>query len=173
MISISKVKKYCCEDISLIENYDKAITDNTQTWECHHRRETIYSSKDLIEIEEYYKRPAIELIFLTKAEHKALHNTLFFKGRTPWNKGKKLSEETKKKISEKISELQKGKKHSEETKKKISESHKGKILSEEHKRKLSESHKGKKFSEETKQKMSEATKRYYEKLRQLKTNSDK
>ena len=30
---ISKVvKRYCCEDISLIENYDKAVADNTQIW---------------------------------------------------------------------------------------------------------------------------------------------
>ena len=36
MISES-YKKYCCEDPSLIENYDKAIADTTQTWEIHHR----------------------------------------------------------------------------------------------------------------------------------------
>lgn len=106
MIDIKRLKRYCKDDISLIENYDKAIADKTQTWECHHRRETIYSAKDLIEIGEYYKRPAIELILLTKAEHTSLH----FKGRkqtknqiqkrTNSHKGTKRSEETKCKMAE-------------------------------------------------------------------------
>lgn len=30
-------KLWCCEDISKIENYDKAIADKTQTWVCHHK----------------------------------------------------------------------------------------------------------------------------------------
>ena len=96
------------------------------------------------------------------------------------NKGKKFSEETKRKISEKtrgkkrseetkrkISEAKKGKNnpmfgktHSEEVCKKLSESHKGKHPSEETRRKLSESHKGKPhpISEETKKKISEKMK---------------
>ena len=61
------------------------------------------------------------------------------KGHVTWIKGKKLSEETK----QKISESHKGKKLSEETKQKMSESHKGIKLSEEHKKKLSEANKGK------------------------------
>ena len=73
MINLKNVKKFCKDDFSLIENYDKAIADNTQTWVCHHRRETIYSAKELIEIGEYYNRPACELIFLTKTEHRRLH----------------------------------------------------------------------------------------------------
>jgi len=64
--------------------------------------------------------------------------------------GRKVSEETKRKLSA----AQKGKKLSEETKRKISEVHKGKKLSEETKRKISESHKGKKHTEESKRKMS-------------------
>ena len=89
-------------------------------------------------------------------------------------KGKKLSEETKKKMSEakkniseetkkKLSEAHKGKKFSEETKKKMREAKKN--ISEETKKKMSEANKGKpawnkgkKFSEETKKKMSEAKK---------------
>ena len=72
------------------------------------------------------------------------------------NKGKKRSDETRRKLSEahkgnrpseetrqKMSETRKGKKHSEEWAKKISEAQKGRKLSEEHRRKLSESHKGK------------------------------
>ena len=69
MICEETAKKYCCEDLSLIENYELAINDTTQTWHCHHRRESIYSAKDLIEIGEYWKRSAAELIFLAPTEH--------------------------------------------------------------------------------------------------------
>ena len=89
MIDKKRAIKYCKNDISLIENYDKAIADETQVWHCHHRRETIYSRSGLIEIGEYYNRPACELIFLTKSEHMRLHNL-----------GKNVSEDTRKKISE-------------------------------------------------------------------------
>ena len=78
MINFKKAKSYCREDISLIENYDKAMADNTQTWECHHRDEykvlpsgmvVIRSCQELMENDRYYKCPANELIFLTKEEH--------------------------------------------------------------------------------------------------------
>ena len=120
MISKKIAKRYCKDDISLIENYDKAIADDTQTWQCHHRRETIYSAKELIDIGEYYNRPACELIFLTKTEHMRLHKTgennpRF--GKPAWNNGKHLSEETR----QKLSEANKGKHHSAETCKKIAE----------------------------------------------------
>ena len=88
----------------MIENYDKAVADTTQTWDCHHRRETIFSRKDLIEIGEYYNRPACELIFLTPTDHQILHNL-----------GKCSSAETRKKISEAKKNM------SDETKRKISE----------------------------------------------------
>ena len=41
MINEKNAKRFCNEDISLIENYDKAIVDNTQTWHCHHRAEIL------------------------------------------------------------------------------------------------------------------------------------
>lgn len=88
MISEKNAKLYCKEDISLIENYEEAVNDNERKWDCHHRRESIYTAEGLIEIGEYYHRPAIELIFLTKSEHLSLHH-----------KGKHLSEETKRKLS--------------------------------------------------------------------------
>ena len=76
-------------------------------------------------------------------------------------KGKRLSEEHKKKISK----TSKGKHHSDESKKKISEAMKGKHNSSEHNRKISEAHKGKPgpnkgkhLSEEVKKKLSEAKK---------------
>ena len=78
MVNFKKAKSYCKEDISLIENYDKAMQDNTQTWECHHRDEykvlpsgiiVIRTAQELIENGRYYKCPANELIFLTREEH--------------------------------------------------------------------------------------------------------
>ena len=135
MISKRSAKAFCRDDISLIENYYKAIADKTQTWHCHHRRETIFSRKDLIEIGEYYNRPACELIFLTKTEHMRLHNL----GKSAWNNGKYLSAETRKKMSE----ARKGKHPSAETRKKLSESRKGKHHSAETRKKMSESKKGK------------------------------
>ena len=150
MIYLKNVKKFCKDDISLIENYDKAIEDTTQTWVCHHRRETIYSAKELIEIGEYYNRPACELIFLTPLEHNRLHHL-----------GKHHSEESRKKMSEskkgKPSWI-KGKHHSEESRKKMSESKNGKHHSEETRKKISDAHKGKHHSEDTRKKMSKATK---------------
>ena len=135
MIDKKRAIKYCKNDISLIENYDKAIADKTQVWDCHHRRETIYSAKELIDIGEYYNRPACELIFLTKSEHTRLHHL-----------GKHHSEESRKKMSEKRKGKPswiKGKHNSAEARKKMSEAHKGKNHSDETRQKISESLKGK------------------------------
>lgn len=57
------------------------------------------------------------------------------------NRGRKLSEETKRKMSEKA-KLRKHSTHSEETKRKMSESHRGKTLSESHRNNISSSLKG-------------------------------
>ena len=141
MIKLYNAKKFCKEDISLIENYDKAIADTTQVWHCHHRRETIYSRSGLIEIGEYYNRPACELIFLTKYEHMKLHrlgkklSAETRKKMSKSNNGKHLAEETRKKLSEAMKgennprfgkpAWNKGKHNSEETRKKIGEARKG------------------------------------------------
>ena len=154
-----KFEKYC-KDYENIENCQKAKADNFKGWDCHHRLETHNSDgerrlvditkKELIALGMYYNRPANELIFLPSSEHSSLHR-----------KGKPMSEESKKKLSEAHkgkSVWNKGKKLSEETKKKLSETHKGKKLSEEARKKMSEAHKGKHHSEETKKKLSEANK---------------
>lgn len=65
-------------------------------------------------------------------------------------KGRKFSEETKRKMS--LVKL--GKKFSEETRNKIGLIHKGKTISEEHREKLREFAKNRKFTEETKLKKS-------------------
>ena len=113
MICESTVKKYCCEDISLIENYQEAVND-TEMWECHHRLEIQgelrFSVNKLKELGYYWNRPACELVFLTKIEHHYLHRKVFYdKWRNNLSKslkgdkhpmyGKHRSEETKKKIS--------------------------------------------------------------------------
>ena len=133
MIDEKLARKYCKEDISKIKNYEAAMNDTSQTWHCHHMTETWWncSKQELIDNECYYNRKACELIFLTPSEHHKLHN-----------KGKRLSDETRRKISE---------------------VNKGKKLSEEHRRKISEAIKGRTCSDETRRKMSEAAKRRWAK----------
>lgn len=76
MINIKCVKPFCKDDISLIKNYDKAINDNTKTWDCHHINELTYTKNELIKMNMYYNRPACELIFLTRSEHNKIHLTI-------------------------------------------------------------------------------------------------
>lgn len=137
MITKKRIKLYCCEDPCLIENYDKAMADDTQVWDCHHRLEVqgdkILSREELKEQGLYWNRPACELIFLTPSEHKKLHNT-----------GKHLSEEWCEKISAAKQNI------SEETRRKLSEARKGKIPWNKGKTGI--------YSEETKQKISNTLK---------------
>lgn len=75
MINELNAKLFCKEDISLIDNYEEAMND-TEMWDLHHRTEIWWncSRQELKDNECYYNRPAKELIFLTKAEHRAIHN---------------------------------------------------------------------------------------------------
>lgn len=87
MINRAQVVSYCSEDISNIENYELAIADPGM-WECHHRLETHdengklrsepISCRTLQEKGLYKKRPAEELIFLSRKDHHNLH----FKGKS-------------------------------------------------------------------------------------------
>ena len=119
MISENRAKAFCKDDISLIENYDKAIADTKQVWSCHHRAGVLscgrFSREDLKKFNLYYNRPANELIFLTNSEHAKLHT----KGKPNCRKGKTCSAETKRKISEAKKNM------SDETKRKIGEANKG------------------------------------------------
>ena len=87
-----------CRHPELIENYDKAIADKTQTWEVHHRMEKYFPQKTLIAIGWYYDCEPEELIFLTPTEHRKIDS--FCKRVSEAMKGRKLSEETKRKMSE-------------------------------------------------------------------------
>ena len=130
----------------------KLKKDDFVGWDCHHRLETHtpegerriidITKKELIALGMYYNRPADELIFLTESEHSS------------FNKGKKRSEETKKKMSEaaKGNKNSLGHRHTEETRKKMSEAKKGKYIGEKH------PNYGKHPSEETRKKLSEAHK---------------
>lgn len=156
MINLKWVKKYC-KDYTLIENYNEAVNDTTQTWVCHHILGEILTHEQLKEHDFYYDVPPCMLKFVTKSEHSILHN-----------KGKALSAETRRKLSI----VAKGSHRSEETKRKMSEAHKGRIFSEEHCRNISKANKGHKGwnkgipskyrgikrSDEIKKKMSDACK---------------
>lgn len=134
MISGNK-SEYCSDDISKIENYEKALSDNSQVWDIHHRRETIFTRDELIEMGEYWNRPAVELIFLTRAEHNRLH-----KG------GKQLSEDTKERI--RIGHLNMSDEKKQRIRDAVSKAHKGKTTWM----------KGKHHTNESKRKISEAAK---------------
>lgn len=94
-----------CRHPELIENYEKAIADTTQTWEVHHRLECCFTQKFLKEMNLYYDVEPEALIFLTPSEHKKIDS-----------------------CCKRLSEAMKGKKHSEETKRKMSEAHSKKVL---------------------------------------------
>ena len=162
-VCIINSNAFCVEDIANIENYEKAL-NSEEKYACHHRLETHtsdgerrkvdLSKEELIVLGVYYHRPASELIYLTNKEHISLHH----KGKKmsdeakrklsearigvpPSNKGKAMSDGQKKELSEKLKRRLspfKGKHHSDEAKRKLSEAHKEKKLSEEHKRKISE-----------------------------------
>ena len=184
MIS-NNIYNFCKEDISLIENYENAINDNTQIWICHHRLgiDLGLSREELIEKDLYFNRPANELLFLTRADHFSIHskNRIVSEetrkkmseakqnGFIPWNKG--LSKETNDNVA-KLSDKLKGREFSEEHRRKLSEAKQNGFipwnkdkkvgpLSEEQKQKISKSLKGKKSytrTEEHRKKQSESHK---------------
>lgn len=74
MISIKQLKSYCCEDVSLIENYEKAM-NSREKWVCHHRKEDEgYTATQLRELHLYYGRPASELICMRDEDHRSHHH---------------------------------------------------------------------------------------------------
>lgn len=74
-----------CKNKCEIENYYEALKDNFKGWECHHRLEThnsdgelrrvFLTASELKSLDMYYDRPASELIYMTKLEHRKLHAT--------------------------------------------------------------------------------------------------
>ena len=94
MIKESNAKKYCCEDISLIENYHQVICDPYEKWDIHHRREcdsegrTLFTYKQLKEMNLYFNRPASELMFVTRSMHSKMHREMCL------NRGKTAGKKT-------------------------------------------------------------------------------
>lgn len=168
MIHEQNANAFCVEDISKIENYEQAINDKKQTWDCHHKAEILpcgrFSVDDLKKFNLYFHRPADELIFLTRSDHISIHNT-----------GRVWSEETKRKVSgTRLAKIASGEIkvdtsacHTEEANKKISEKAKerysdksnhpmyGRHLSDEAKKKISDANTGRNLTEEHKKKISE------------------
>ena len=115
--------KYC-KNPELIENYNKAINDTENIWECHHKLEALFTREELIEMGRYYNVPARELVFV---KNKKEHFDWPHKGKVIMRKkmkGKKFTEEHK----EKISKSNTGKKHSKEHVEKIAKLHQKKVI---------------------------------------------
>lgn len=106
MIELTKARQYCKDDVSKIENYEKAMNDTTQTWHCHHRLETFDGERSrpayyLIMCNMYFNRPADELIFLTPSEHQRLHHEykqLLNKQQKPMKRGRQSLNRRKTKV---------------------------------------------------------------------------
>ena len=126
----------------LIENYELAKADNFKGWVLHHRLEfdlegnEVHTPESLNILGMYYNRPYFELIYLTRSEHNRIHRlnkkasqetknkqSKSRMGKSPWNKGKELSQEHKDKVSNTL----KGRKLSQEHKDNVSNSLKGKV----------------------------------------------
>lgn len=129
MIDYNAAKRYCYEDVSLIENYSLAMADSQQVWHCHHKlgphKDYSNTSKELKKMGLYYHRPACELIFLTEEQHREAHkwNSM---GRRNGMYGTHKTKEQKYNLSKKIT----GIKRSVETKEKQSKARTGKAYSE-------------------------------------------
>ena len=143
MIASTKILKKYCTDYKNIDNYEEAVKSPLK-YDLHHRLEIdeMQTRSDLIFLHLYYHRPPEELIFLEHREHMRLHNA----GNQNPMFGKPKSAETKQKMSEAL----KGRLVSEDTRKKISESKKGnqnpmfgKHPSANTRKKISEARKGK------------------------------
>lgn len=147
MINENNAKKFCSEDISLIENYDKAINDNSQVWHCHHKLEIqgkfINSLELLKKCGLYYNVPAWQLIFLTVSEHRSLHgnnrSAKTCQKISDARKGKHLSAKHRQKLSERVKAVM----QRQEVRQKISKRTKEAMQRPEVQQKMSEAHKGK------------------------------
>lgn len=113
---LHRLKSYCCEPIENIDGYAEAVA-SPEKYELHHLKEDEgYTKQQLIDMGQYYNQPASLLVFMPMLEHRKHHNK-----NNPM-KGRKQSEETKKKISAANS----GRKRSVEYKKMLSERYSGK-----------------------------------------------
>lgn len=111
MFSHRQATAYCCESLQLIDGYDKAVS-SSEEYCIHHRFEDMgLSYKDLIELGMYYKRPACELIFLTRSDHSTKHgltrsaNIDFVKKSSQWSKSAWATPEFRRKQKEGLNKV--------------------------------------------------------------------
>lgn len=101
--------RYCKDPLESIEGWNEMLNDASgQRWHIHHRDEISEDgvgvhSDELKDLKMYYHLAADKLIFMTAFDHLSLHrrgknNPMH--GKPAPNKGKPMSEETKKKLSE-------------------------------------------------------------------------
>ena len=81
-----------CRHPELIENYELAIADKTQTWEVHHRLECCFTQKFMVDMGLYYDVEPEALIFLTRKEHNSIDSACKRRGEAI--KGRKKPEGT-------------------------------------------------------------------------------
>lgn len=98
MINEASAKQFCCEDISLIRGYERAVNDTTQVYDIHHLDGVFYTKEQLIAMGMYYKVPAMALLFMTRSEHRKIHCAFNGNGL----EGREVSNETRRKISDKL-----------------------------------------------------------------------
>lgn len=98
MISIKQAKLYC-RRYTEIQNYEDAISDTENKWECHHLAEEFYTMEELKEMGKYYNLEPNELIYLKHKDHLNMPHK-GHKNHAESLKGKKLSEKTRKKLLE-------------------------------------------------------------------------
>ena len=179
------VNKKFCYELDKIENYELAKSENFIGWVLHHRLETHFSNgelrpkhcnitvKELKSLDMYYNRPANELIFMRKSEHRKLHCLLDSNFKPQFGnqhtKGFHPSAESRAKMSKAAKNVV----HTQEWNKKVGESQKkywdnvsseeranrAKIDSEAQKKWWAEHPEAKVKSEETRRRMSEAAKK--------------
>ena len=148
MISVRAAKDKCKDDISKIENYEQAVNDKENMWECHHRLELTlegeyaHSEKDLIRMGMYYKRPYFELIFLEIHDHHRLHDEANLR------EGRGTDRNALANYVKINGSTFKGRKHTDEAKLKISKARTGIKLTEEQRKKISLAKQGTKHTDE-------------------------
>lgn len=104
-----RYKKFC-KDYDKVEGYERALHSD-EPYFLHHKQGIYMSVDEMKEYGWYFDCPPDCLMWVTKSEHKRLHNAHMrfetrkkksdsMKGKPgPW-KGKTLGEETKKKLSD-------------------------------------------------------------------------
>lgn len=75
MIASDGTLRKVCRNYEQVENYEKAVSDEEQYYVLHHRREIdeLKSAKQLQEEGMYCNVEPEELIFLTRSQHRKLH----------------------------------------------------------------------------------------------------